>query len=235
MEQILTDGAKALGLSLNSQAISDFEIYFKYLQETNEVMNLTAISEPDEVAKKHFLDSLCLTLAGDFKNATAIDIGSGAGFPGMPLKIAEPSLKLTLLDSRGKRVAFLENLCDKLGVSGVSCVAARAEETALLTDYRDSFDYALSRAVARLNVLCELCMPFVKVNGVFLSMKSSQSEEEIREAVPAIEKLGGRLEPSVDYLIPGSELQHRIVVIKKIAPTPEGYPRRFGRIEKKPL
>ena len=163
-----------------------------------------------------------------------IDIGSGAGFPGIPLKIADPSVDFTLLESNGKRITFLTKLCAALGVSA-AFIHARAEESSHSPDVRECFDAAVSRAVASLNVLCELCLPFVRVGGLFLAMKGADSDAEIAEAENAIRSLGARFAGNYDYIIPGTDITHRVVIIEKVSPTPDAYPRRFARISKNPL
>ena len=222
-------------LELPETAAPAFRRYFEYLEEKNKVMNLTAISGEEEVYTLHFLDCLALFKYHDFKNESIIDIGSGAGFPGLPVKIAEPSVKLTMLDAQQKRINFLSETCDNIGLDGVNCIHARAEEAAFEKEMRGKFDCAVSRAVARLNVLCELCMPFVKTGGYFFAMKSVDSGEEIDEAKKAITTLGGELEAINDYTIPGTDVTHRVVVIKKVKETPSGYPRRFSKISKSPI
>ncbi len=222
-------------LELPETAAPAFRRYFEFLEEKNKVMNLTAISGEEEVYTLHFLDCLALFKYHDFKNESVIDIGSGAGFPGLPVKIAEPTVKLTMLDAQQKRINFLSETCDNIGLEGVNCIHARAEEAAFEKTMRGSFDCAVSRAVARLNVLCELCMPFVKTGGYFFAMKSVDSGEEIDEAKKAITTLGGELEAINDYTIPGTDVTHRVVVIKKVKETPSGYPRRFSKISKSPI
>ena len=222
-------------LELPETAAPAFRRYFEYLEEKNKVMNLTAISGEEEVYTLHFLDCLALFKYHDFKNESIIDIGSGAGFPGLPVKIAEPSVNLTMLDAQQKRINFLSETCDNIGLDGVNCIHARAEEAAFVKEMRGKFDCAVSRAVARLNVLCELCMPFVKTGGYFFAMKSVDSGEEIDEAKKAITTLGGELEAINDYTIPGTDVTHRVVVIKKVKETPSGYPRRFSKISKSPI
>ena len=222
-------------LELPESAAPAFLRYFEFLEEKNKVMNLTAISGEEEVYTLHFLDCLALFKYHDFKNESIIDIGSGAGFPGLPVKIAEPSVKLTMLDAQQKRINFLSETCDNIGLDGVNCIHARAEEAAFEKEMRGKFDCAVSRAVARLNVLCELCMPFVKTGGYFFAMKSVDSGEEIDEAKKAITTLGGELEGCHDYTIPGTDVTHRVVVIKKVKETPSGYPRRFSKISKSPI
>ncbi len=199
--------------------------------ERNRVMNLTAITEPRDVAALHLLDSLALIQTAGLTTEKVVDVGAGAGFPGMPLAIVMPSLHLTLLDSLGKRVDFLKETCEALGLENTECVQARAEEF----DHRESFDAAVSRAVAALPVLCELCLPLVKPGGQMLAMKSSHTGEEIDQAKPAIRTLGGQLEWVKDYTIPTTDVVHRVVCIRKISPTPKKYPRRFALIKKSPL
>lgn len=231
----LQKGLDALGIHTQDGAKQLAE-YGRLLLEQNQVMNLTAITDPDQVVDLHFLDSAALlTIGEDFRNKTLVDVGTGAGFPGLPLKILEPSLSVTLLDSLGKRVTWLSSVCEALSLDGVSCLHARAEEQALKPGFRDSFDFAVSRAVASLELLAELCLPYVKVGGKFLAMKSVDSGAETEGAARAISKLGGRLLPRVDYAIPGTEVTHRVVVVEKVAPTPKGYPRRWAKMQKVPL
>lgn len=206
--------------------------YWERVKKKNEVMNLTAVKDDDEAAERHFSDSLELMKLADFSGARVIDIGTGAGFPGVPLKIAEPNMELCLLDSLGKRVDFLREACGELGIE-CEALHARAEEQAAKPAYRDSFDFAVSRAVARLNVLSELCLPFVKVGGAFLAMKSGGSEDEINEAKSAIKRLGGKTERVYEYELGGAE--RCIVLVRKVSPTPAAYPRRFAKIQKQPL
>ena len=231
MEAILSQGLAALGLP--QDAVPQLIRFSHRLLETNKVMNLTAITEPGEVARLHFLDSAALLTLADFRGKTVVDVGTGAGFPGMPLRLIEPSLRLTLLDSLGKRITFLQGACDELGLTDVRCVHSRAEDFA--GEHRDGFDLAVSRAVANLRLLSELCLPLVKVGGQFLAMKSAGSDGEIGEAGKAIALLGGKVSAVRDYPIPGTEVTHRLVVIDKVSPTPKKYPRPFARIKKAPL
>jgi 16S rRNA (guanine527-N7)-methyltransferase len=231
----MKQGAESLGIALTEKMIEAYERYFELLEEKNSVMNLTAISGKKEVAELHFLDSLVLLTLEQFSGTKLIDIGSGAGFPGLPMKIADGSIELTMLDAQQKRVKFLSELCLALGLKDVHCIHARAEEEAVKPEMRDSFDIAVSRAVARLNVLCELCMPFVKTCGTFIAMKGTDSDEEIQEAANAIRTLGGKLDRVVDYEIPGTNIKHRAILIKKVSETPKTYPRRFAKMQKAPL
>lgn len=231
MKELLTTGLTALGLFANG--IPALERYAELLIEKNKVMNLTAITEPADIATLHFLDSAALLTLADFKNKKVADIGTGAGFPGMPLRIVEPSIRLTLLDSLNKRIDFLKEVCADLGLSDVECVHGRAEEFAF--HHRESFDIVTSRAVANLQMLSELCLPLVNVGGYFLSMKSVDSEQELNDAKNAIKTLGGQVEKVVDYAIPGTEVSHRLIFIKKMRETPKKYPRTFAKIKKNPL
>ena len=231
METHLRKGLAELGLG--DDAAPSLLRFGELLLEKNKVMNLTAITDPEDVASLHFLDSAALLTLADLKGKTVVDVGTGAGFPGMPLKILEPSIRMTLLDSLGKRITFLQEVCDELRLQNVQCVHARAEEFA--ETHRQSFDFAVSRAVANLSVLCEFCLPLVKVGGYFLSMKSVESGEELEAAQKAIKTLGGRVERTADYQIPGTEVVHRVIFIKKIAETPKKYPRPFAKIKKNPL
>ena len=231
LEQTLAACARSLGVSLPEGALERFRVYYDLLEERNRVMDLTAVAGEEETALRHFGDSLTPLLCADLREKRLLDVGSGAGFPGLPLLLAEPSLRLTLLDSQGKRVRFLEELCARLGAEA-ECLQARAEEQALLPGYRDGYDFVLSRAVARLNVLCELCLPFVKPGGAFLAMKSRDSDEELREAERAIRRLGGAPEEVRELSVAG--VPRRVAVIRKEKPTPKGYPRRFAKIKKEP-
>ncbi|MGN1001424.1 MAG: 16S rRNA (guanine(527)-N(7))-methyltransferase RsmG [Oscillospiraceae bacterium] len=232
LEEILRAGFAEMGLPLSREAEGRFRLYYDRLEETNKVMNLTAISGEEDSARLHFLDSAAPLLLAGMEGKSVIDVGTGAGFPGLPLKILCPSLRLTLLDSLNKRVDFLSGVCAELGFGDVDCVHARAEDCG---QRRETYDYAVSRAVARLNVLCELCLPYVKVGGAFLALKGPAAGEEIGEADKAIAALGGRLERVFAYAVPGVELRHNIVVIRKLSPTPKKYPRRFALIKKSPL
>ena len=231
MKQILTAGLQ--DLQLPTAGVDALMQYADALLETNKVMNLTAITDPADVATLHFLDSAALLKLADFSGKRVVDVGTGAGFPGMPLRILEPSIRLTLLDSLGKRIHFLQGVCDQLGFADVDCVHARAEEFA--AQHRETFDIATSRAVASLPLLAELSLPLVKVGGYFLPMKAVDSDEELSSAARAISILGGRLKEVKDYRIPGTEVTHRLVVIEKVKSSPAKYPRAFAKIKKAPL
>ncbi len=232
MEQILKDGFARLGLPLTDTALKRFRAYYEYLSEQNKVMNLTAIEGEADTARLHFLDCAALLTVHDLKGLSVIDVGSGAGFPGLPLKIAQEDLQLTLLDSLDKRVRFLRDTCARLGFEDVECIHARAEDA---KDLHVQFDAAVSRAVARLNLLAELCLPFVKVGGVFLAMKGPGAAEELQEAAHAIEVLGGGEAEILPYAVPGTEQAHNVVRIWKLKETPAKYPRRWAKIQKQPL
>lgn len=233
MRKILTDGLAELGLNATEDILSCFETYGQFLSERNAVMNLTAITAEEDVARLHFLDCAALSNVCSFSDRSVIDVGSGAGFPGIPLKIIKEDIRLTLLDSQQKRVSFMEEACEKLGFDDVKCIWARAEEAA--ANIGGSFDIAVSRAVAKLNVLCELCLPFVRVGGVFIAMKGPECTAELKEASHAISVLGGGTSEIKTYQIPGTDITHSAVIIKKEKPTPRTYPRQFGKIKKNPL
>lgn len=233
MRHILEDGFKELSIPFNDKMAAQFEAYYNYLTERNAVMNLTAIEGAENTARLHFLDCAALCAIYDFNDKSVVDIGTGAGFPGLPLRISQPSIDLTLLDGTQKRIGFLSETCQLLGFSDVRCLCERAEDAAL--DIGGSFDIAVSRAVARLDVLCELCIPFVHVGGVFIAMKGPDCSQELTAASHAIFVLGGGSPEIVSYKIPGTDITHSAVIIKKIKPTPSIYPRQFGQIKKSPL
>jgi 16S rRNA (guanine527-N7)-methyltransferase len=233
MIELLQAGLTQLGL--DPSAAPRLAQYGQLLVEKNQVMNLTAITDPVGVAQKHMLDCAALLGSAEFNGRSLIDVGTGAGFPGLVLKICMgEQLDLTLLDSLGKRVSWLEEISQTLNAPA-RCIHARAEELAMQPEYREQFDIATARAVADLRMLCELCLPYVKVGGVFLAMKAEDCQPEIDAASRCITLLGGRLLPTYRYTVPGTDLVRRVVRIEKIAPTPERYPRRFAKIQKNPL
>lgn len=226
--------AKKLNINIDNTASLKFEDYYKKLVEVNEVMNLTSITEHDEVYNKHFLDSLSLALYLDLaKEQTLLDVGSGAGFPSIPLAIVSNNIKVTIIDALNKRINFLCDLAKELELDNVKALHIRAEEYA--KEKRNSFDVVTARAVARLNVLTELCLPLVKVGGVFLAMKAFGFEEELAEAKNAIAILGGKFEKTIDFELPDGAGKRTLIIIKKVSNTKEKYPRAFARIKERPL
>ncbi len=230
MKETLKNGLPTLSLELPEDRVDTLVAFGRAMVKQNEVMNLTGITDDVGVANLHLLDSLTVLSCADLKGKTLIDVGCGAGFPGVPLAIACPEAKVTLLDSLGKRMKWLETVLPTLGVTA-ECVTARAEEA--VVDRRESYDFATSRAVARLNVLLELTAPYVKVGGAVLAMKGAMAEEELAEAASAIKKLGLKLEKVQKFPIDGTN--HVVLVLRKVSPTPKQYPRRFAKIKQAPL
>ena len=231
MQKTLQEGLPSLKLTLDEARCEKLCAFGAAMVKQNEVMNLTGITEDSQVAKLHLLDSLTVLATADLKGKTLIDVGCGAGFPGVPLSIACPEAKITLLDSLAKRMNWLETVLPQLGVANARCVTARAEEE--VTKCRETYDYATSRAVARLNVLLELTAPYVRVGGAVLAMKGSAAREELEEAKNAIFKLGLKLEAVRDFDIDGAV--HSVIVLRKVQPTPPRFPRRFSKIKQAPL
>ncbi len=221
------------GITLSSRQLEQFETYFHTLVEWNEKMNLTAITDIEDVYLKHFYDSITIAFSFPFTNQKIVDIGAGAGFPSIPLKIVFPELSVTIVDSLTKRITFLQHLFNVLELDNCKAVSARAEEYAI--EHREQYDIAMARAVARLNILDELCMPLVKENGYFLSLKGRQANQEVEEAKKGIQKLGGKIE-NIDSFTLATKDDHRSnIIIKKIKSTPKQYPRMFSKIKKQPL
>lgn len=233
---IFESDLEELGVSLSEGQLAQFLRYYEMLVEWNGRMNLTAITEYGDVLKKHFVDSLSLVKACDINSVgSLIDVGTGAGFPGLALKIAFPRLQVTLLDSLGKRIHFLEAVIGELKLTGVTAVHGRAEDFARPGKLRESFDLCVSRAVANLSTLSEYCIPFVKKDGLFLAYKSEQAVVEIEGAKKALAALGGKMEERIEFFLPGSDIYRSLFVIKKAERTPEKYPRKAGLPSKEPL
>ena len=230
MQNTLQAGLPQLGLDLTAKTQQTLCAFGSAVIEQNKVMNLTAITQPEQVAKLHLLDSLSLLTLTDLRGKRVIDVGCGAGFPGVPLKIACPEAQLTLLDSLGKRMTWLETVLPQLGVDA-QCVTARAEEA--VTTRREQYDVATSRAVARLNILLELTAPYVKVGGLVLAMKGTAAQEELDEAKNAVKRLGLQVEKVAQF--PIDDTAHTVIVLRKVAPTPPQYPRRYAKIKQSPL
>lgn len=234
MHDLLLKGSQQLGIPLTEEKLSQMDKYARLLLDWNEKINLTAITKPDEVATKHFLDSLTPILTGKIKGSV-IDVGTGAGFPGLVLKIACPDIRLTLLDSLNKRIRFLQEVTDKLGLCGVECVHMRAEDAGANSTWRAKFDVCVSRAVANMASLSELCLPFVKQDGYFLALKGPLADEELATSKKAVTILGGEVEDVCSADIPFTNLSHKIIMVKKVRQTPLQYPRKAGLPTKNPI
>ncbi|NSJ26779.1 16S rRNA (guanine(527)-N(7))-methyltransferase RsmG [Blautia glucerasea] len=233
-------GLEQLSITLSGEQKQQFLTYYEYLVEKNKVMNLTAITEYEEVITKHFLDSLAVVKTSCFKSEKLagkrlIDIGTGAGFPGIPLKIAFPELEILLLDSLNKRINFLNEVTEMLGLTKINTVHGRAEDYAKQKGYRESFDFCVSRAVANLSTLSEYCIPFVKPGGCFISYKSGSVDQELIQAEKAVKILGGQREEVVRFSLADTDMDRSFVVIRKAKPTPKKYPRKAGLPSKEPL
>lgn len=236
MNNVLTEKVKELSIVLNDKQIQQFEQYYNILVEWNKVMNLTAITEYEEVVEKHFLDSLTIVNAIHVKKIeTLIDVGTGAGFPGIPLKIAFPHLKVTLLDSLNKRIKFLNEVINLLELNDIKAIHGRAEDYAKQAEYREQYDICVSRAVANLATLSEYCLPYVKVDGLFVPYKSGEIDEELKSSEKAVSILGGKVEEVVKFQLPGTDIGRSFVKIHKIKETKKKYPRKAGMPTKEPL
>ncbi len=236
VKALLKDCCEQMGVTLNETQLEQFMTYLSLLLEWNEKMNLTAITEKREVVLKHFADCLSLMPALEWREGIkVIDVGTGAGFPGIPVKIACPDAEMTLLDSLQKRIGFLEEVVKQLGLKNVYCIHSRAEDGGQNPDHREQYDLCVSRAVANLVVLAEYCLPFVKVGGRLAALKGPDAEAELEQAKGALEKLGGKLVEIRDVSIPYTDLSHKLVFIEKITSTPKQYPRKAGKISKAPL
>ena len=229
------EDCREMNVTLSAEQLAQFQRYYECLTQWNAFMNLTAVTDYGEVLKKHFLDSLALAKAADLKKVRRlIDIGTGAGFPGIPIKIAFPQMEVVLLDSLGKRVKFLDHVISELQLSQITAIHGRAEEFAKSDDYRERFDLAVSRAVANLSTLCEYCIPYTKLHGAFISYKSGKIEEELQAAQNAIAALGGKTENICKFSLQDVE-ERSLVVIRKTRATPNKYPRKAGTSSREPL
>ena len=226
---------KKLNISISDKQAEQFAAYERLLLDWNEKINLTAITEHEQIMIKHFADSLTPVLYRDFSGKSLIDVGTGAGFPGLPLKIAVPSLSLTLLDSLNKRISFLETVSAELGLMDVKCIHSRAEDGGKDAALREKFDYSVSRAVAPLNVLAEYDLPFVKVGGEFVALKGPAAYDEIKQAENAVKELGGEISDVKEVILPDTELKHKIIFVSKVRQTPSKYPRKSGKAIKSPI
>ena len=236
MSEIFESKLNELGITLTDNQKEQFVKFYELLVEWNKVMNLTGITEYEEVNEKHFVDSLSIVKAIDInKVETVIDVGTGAGFPGIPLKIAFPHLNVVLLDSLNKRIKFLNAVIDELGLQGIETIHGRAEDFAKQTDYREQFDLCVSRAVANLATLSEYCIPYVKKDGLFVPYKSGEIEEELEQSKKAVHVLGGKKQDVVKFQLPGSEIGRSFVIINKLQNTAKKYPRKAGLPSKEPI
>lgn len=233
--RLLSDTAAALGVALPEETVAQFLTYQDLLLDWNTRMNLTAITEPREVILKHFADCLALLTVVDVAGKTVIDVGTGAGFPGLPLKLACPSAQVTLADALQKRLHFLGAVQEALGLTGLTLLHGRAEDLGHQKSLRESFDLCVSRAVADLPVLLEFCLPFVKVGGRLAALKGPALPQELERSQKALSLLGGRVVLAQETTIPGTDLHHHLLVVEKIAPTPKAYPRKPANIKKRPL
>lgn len=234
MRTYLKELAKEINIELSDEKVEQFYTYMKLLQEWNNKINLTAITEDNEIVLKHFIDSLTIQKYIN-EGSKVIDVGTGAGFPTIPVKICDESIKLTLLDSLNKRINFLKEVGNSLNLQDIEYVHGRTEDIAVKKEYREMYDVATARAVARLNVLAEYCIPYVKVGGVFICMKGSDSEGEINEAKNAIKVLGGKIEKVEELVLPQSDNKRTIIIIRKERNTPKNYPRKAGKPSKEPI
>lgn len=236
MSQIFEKKLEKLGITLSDKQKQQFDSFYELLVEWNKVMNLTGITEYEEVNEKHFVDSLSIIKAIDLNDVdNLIDIGTGAGFPGIPLKIAFPHLKVVLLDSLNKRIKFLNTVIEELGLDNIETIHGRAEDFAKQAEYREQFDLCVSRAVANLSTLSEYCMPYIHTGGMFIPYKSGEIEEEVAGAKKAVHVLGGKIEEVVKFQLPGTEIGRSFVKIKKYQNTPKKYPRKAGLPAKEPI
>jgi 16S rRNA (guanine527-N7)-methyltransferase len=232
---LFQQGLTRLGIELSELQLQQFINYYEMLVEKNKVMNLTAITEFKEVIQKHFIDSLSIIRVHELSAEKILDLGTGAGFPGIPLKIVYPDLDIVLLDSLKKRIVFLDEVIMSLGLNKIKTLHGRAEDYGKMPEYREKFDLCVSRAVAKLSSLSEYCIPFIKKGGYFIPYKSGKIEEEIKQSEKAFHILGANLEKVEEFVLPGTDIERSLVVIKKVSTTPKNYPRSAGKPSKEPL
>ncbi len=233
---MLNEACQSMGLSFDEEKYNKFIKYKDLIKEWNQKINLTAITDDEEIIKKHFIDSIKVFNCDYVKNAKSIiDIGTGGGFPGVPMRIVKEDSKMVLLDSLNKRINFLNEVINDLNLSNIKTIHGRAEDFAHTAEYRQRFDLAVSRAVANLTVLLEFCLPYVKVGGYFVALKGPAIEEEIKAAEGALKALGGKIEKIIEVDIEGSDLKHNLLVVKKVKDTPKKYPRKAGMVTKNPI
>ncbi len=238
-DTLLIDGLNELNIQYNDTMLDQLHTYYDMMVETNKVMNLTAITEYQDVCTKHWLDSLCIVKANQYidlsNDIKILDIGTGAGFPGVPIKIFFPNIEITLLDSLNKRIRFLEEVVRECNLTNVTCVHGRAEELSRKDEYREQYDLCVSRAVTRMASLAELSLPFVKRNGFFIPYKSGEAETEVNEAKKAIDTLGGKLITTETFTVPQSDLGRSLIIVQKVLNTPSKYPRGGGKPMNSPI
>lgn len=235
MKELLYNNAKKAGINLNNVQLDKFQLYFDLMLETNKVINLTAITEKEDIVNKHFIDSIALKNYIDLNNRRIIDIGTGAGFPGIPLAIISDNTKFTLVDSLNKRIKFLNKIIEECGLNNVETIHSRAEDLGHNEIYREKYDYCVSRAVANMSVLLEYCIPFVKIGGKFISYKSEKAEEEIKQTANAQNKLCCKFIKSYGFNLPGTDIQRKFYIFEKNKKLSKTYPRQAGKPKKNPL
>ncbi len=235
MKKLLDNAAKSINIILSDEQLDKFQKYYDILIETNKYMNLTAITEVEDVVQKHFIDSIALINYIDISDKSIIDVGTGAGFPGIPLAIVKEDAQFTLMDSLNKRIKFLNDVIEVCNLNNVNTVHSRAEDLGRNEDYREQFDICVSRAVANMSVLLEYCIPFVKSKGEFISYKSDSVDEEVKQSQNAQKKLGCKLNAVEKFVLPGTDIQRKFIIFDKVRNTPKTYPRQAGKPKRTPL